>query len=1603
MPPSRRKGVSKAAAAAAARRQWKVGDLVLAKVKGFPAWPAKVGEPKRLGFTADWKKVVVHFFGTKPEQIGFCNPADVEAFTEEKKQSLLVKRQGRSADFLRAIQEIIDSYEKLKEQDQLNNFNSNDDLTPAKSRDSVDLSARHLGENDQKEASEATLNSELKTSYSTIDKNEPSLPVEGTLDATPNFDMLNKEALGEESADTAVVTETPLLTTYYSKKRSSLSQPRSSVTQTKAQRSRSSSRLESRRSQSFMMACNGGGKNAGDIIANVIPDGSLRRNKRIRKSSDVSESDDVDSAAFVSNGSIEGNSSEIATVDSDAFSLNEGGTIESGCKLEHSDMVVECLDGDFKLSKALDLQIKAVFIKKKRKPNRKRVTNNTAGPPATLDKDMGLEVLAQNASLNSQSYEKLNERCLKEDGDEHLPLVKRARVRMGKSSSVEELSCCSQTEGRTMEELTVNRSEQIGIAAKGENNNLADGDSCLVNGTLDNVSSPSDRCNQLLANRTLPWKVWNEQSFGCSVDGEAALPPSKRLHRALEAMSANAAEEGRVCNEASPTLKTLDSGCYIPHMAGESKVGNGLDLLCMDSHGSISTQVGGSGFATSLNPIILEENIKSSMDMDFCNQPVDIYKTQKDKSSKDVFPDAGDHVDLGSFGTHAVRTTVPTQSPGYLSPNIGERQANSGFNETSSVPLSSPKNEGDTENTQSSNCKTKICDKGVGPSENTGVSAGPISCFKEILKASPRKCSFALQYRAEVGASCEDDKCSERSLDEKQKVNGMCEVVKDVKHYHSKERPSSSSFSDDHLGEKDILGIRSSPSTTDAGDSLAQASSLHTSNHNMSTTDSSTFFQNNGSCTPDLHLHLHRKKTLCASLVEEEKIESAATQRPKSVGNHGEAHVALSSFEAMLGTLTRTKESIGRATRIAIDCAKFGVAAKVVEILARNLETESSLHRRVDLFFLVDSITQCSRGLKGDVGGIYPSAIQAVLPRLLSAAAPPGNTAHENRKQCLRVLRLWLERKILPESIVRHHMRELDSLSDSSSAGPYSRRSSRTERALDDPVREMEGMLVDEYGSNSSFQLPGFCMPRMLKDDHEGSDSDGESFEAVTPEHNFESREEHESIPAIKKHRHILEDVDGELEMEDVAPSCEVESSSSFQVAEVNAVQTLLNQYEQHIPLPFAPPLPQDVPPSSPPLPSSPPPPPPPPPPIPPPSSTSDTYTNGVDSQLYMDTHNIRDNLVQSVVQKPVAPRVDQTVHYCSPECRDPQMQMPESASCSFSNFSVQPVNNGHQTNGDTLRDKAYSLQPPQPAPSNQFSYSRGDQRVRPRRDVPPPSYSNRFHHVQNVGRENSYNNHERMKPPPYELHERWRFAAPFSGARYPDKGKMSYAPAPFDGPPCEPTRLPCQGWRFPPRTMNHRNSITFRPPFDGPIPVSNRVNGSYSFHANMGASQSVTEQSIHEFTVKDAKGKDVELSIYKGKVLLVVNVASKCGFTDSNYTQLTELYSGYKDKGLEILAFPCNQFLKQEPGTSEETEQFACTRYKAEYPIFQKVRCNGPNTVPLYRFLKASKTGFMGSRIKWNFTKFLVDKEGHVIERYGPTTTPLSFEADIKKALGIA
>ncbi|XP_078440002.1 glutathione peroxidase 6 [Wolffia australiana] len=181
------------------------------------------------------------------------------------------------------------------------------------------------------------------------------------------------------------------------------------------------------------------------------------------------------------------------------------------------------------------------------------------------------------------------------------------------------------------------------------------------------------------------------------------------------------------------------------------------------------------------------------------------------------------------------------------------------------------------------------------------------------------------------------------------------------------------------------------------------------------------------------------------------------------------------------------------------------------------------------------------------------------------------------------------------------------------------------------------------------------------------------------------------------------------------------------------------------------------------------------------------------------------------------------------------------------------------------------------------------------------------------------------------------------------------------------------------------------------------RVGFSRRFSTVMASASAKNVQSVHDFVVKDARGNDVDLSVYKGKTLLIVNVASQCGLTNSNYTELSQIYDKYKNKGLEILAFPCNQFGGQEPGSNDQIVEFACTRFKAEYPIFDKVDVNGEKAAPIYKFLKSSKGGLFGDGIKWNFAKFLVDKDGKVVDRYAPTTSPLSIEKDIKKLLGEA
>ena len=157
--------------------------------------------------------------------------------------------------------------------------------------------------------------------------------------------------------------------------------------------------------------------------------------------------------------------------------------------------------------------------------------------------------------------------------------------------------------------------------------------------------------------------------------------------------------------------------------------------------------------------------------------------------------------------------------------------------------------------------------------------------------------------------------------------------------------------------------------------------------------------------------------------------------------------------------------------------------------------------------------------------------------------------------------------------------------------------------------------------------------------------------------------------------------------------------------------------------------------------------------------------------------------------------------------------------------------------------------------------------------------------------------------------------------------------------------------------------------------------------------------KNLYDFTVKNKKGESVSLAEYKGKVVLIVNIATKCGFTPQ-LKGLEELWNTYQDKGLVILGFPCNQFANQNPGSDNQTQEFCSLNYGVTFPIMKKINVNGNDADPLYKWLKSKKGGILWSAIKWNFTKFLINKNGEVVHCFAPTASPSSLEKYIVNEL---
>lgn len=491
----------------------------------------------------------------------FCNPADVEEFTEEKKLSLLGRRHGKGSDFARALTEIIDCFEKLKAQDQVTSDNLTEETIITNENNSDESLTKSVNDEAPGVAAQATNNLNSLTEAAV---------------AAAAEDDLHDEARMEEAHSNSGFTETRV---YSTRSKTDATQSRNVRTQRRisARRLRSSSRIDATRLQNVVLPSFTSTRSSRRLGTNALQDRSLRRSRRTMKSSDDSEGHNVNSPAFVSNGSIEENDSEIMTVDSDTLSFNDGSSVDSGCKPVDEEPFNENNEGQAGLSDRLDFQTNASIVKKKRKLNRKRHRNDIV-LVAKVDEVVSETDAVMTESVSPSCNEKVAERHAKEDGDEHLPLVKRARVRKGRPSpGGDKEGTLVHEEEKTLEvpEIPVIQSSEPLNCKVDE---PAGGESVVIKG---------DKVDSSFFNAS-PRKPQYWETRKNFVDGESALPPSKRLHRALEAMSANVAEDSQ---RVPPTANTHSIGC--PSCAECSELSTGsrqVDECCNDGSKTVASE-----------------------------------------------------------------------------------------------------------------------------------------------------------------------------------------------------------------------------------------------------------------------------------------------------------------------------------------------------------------------------------------------------------------------------------------------------------------------------------------------------------------------------------------------------------------------------------------------------------------------------------------------------------------------------------------------------------------------------------------------------------------------------------------------------------------------------------------------------------------------------------------------------------------------------------------------------------------------------------------------------------------------------------------------------
>ncbi|XP_057747414.1 ENHANCER OF AG-4 protein 2 [Arachis stenosperma] len=1114
MAPGRRRGANKAKA----NGHLRLGDLVLAKVKGFPAWPAKISRPEDWQKPPDPKKYFVQFFGTK--EIAFVAPADIQAFTSESKNKLSARGQGKTKYFTQAVKEICAAFDEIQRPKPSGLTDDTDNSNIGSEAPSVDGGVGNIADTNDA----AVSNSEKDSNACSTFENSAQLIGE-------------HERQDEKLSVPNLESSSPVV-----KNKLSVSPVIKNANKSNAAKNAGVFRQE-------------------EGVHSLLTNGSKPRKLGTdSKRNDAADDRNQNGGSFAGSFSMKGDSTEGANLS------RSGETLKSGKKRKNSFSVKpDSLDILHSDSKDHTGTKNKTLLKVKRSLDSEEADCKDSGKQKKIQ-------------IHAKNTKKLKRMDAKDDRS------------TSPGSTVEEKVSKKPELKRSISNLKTEKSmpsrSHIGVGSDDSGSEALPG--TKVHSHVRQVISDS---GSIASDEKI-----EKSSLRLKADANNVIvKPGPRKRRAVRLCDDDDEDEPKTPIHGG-AVKSIKSPSFVPEVLKSNKAQPEKSDHAQPVHKNFSEV----------------EHIPSKEASSLLNNDISSSKQPGKEKADEIIPvhNSPEKFDPKQIPSKVakLRTGSPVKSPQSVPAAKSTAEQHKASKPSLKVSSSATEKKAAHGFSKSSN--------NISTSQNQAAShKKKLGSSVEISKTTPKRLQQDAEVPAATGGLKEADAFHrlDVSMEEKSSLyigSGTPEAAKSMKHLiavaQAKRRQAhSQSFP---LSIHNIQEGTPSPSTVQPF--------LPASGH-VTQADVQAVYENPTLASPSTNDHLSASQNQPdTEEIEDVRVGSVQRGPGGSLSGGTEAAVARDAFEGMIETLSRTKDSIGRATRLAIDCAKYGIANEVVELLIRKLESETSFHRKVDLFFLVDSITQCSHNQKGIAGASYIPIVQAALPRLLGAAAPPGANARENRRQCLKVLRLWLERKILPESVLRRHMDEIGVSNDDITVSLSLRRPSRAERSVDDPIREMEGMLVDEYGSNATFQLPGFLSCQPFDDDEEDDDlpvnSSKDTYDA-SPAHLTPTLGESETstvTPNDKRHC-ILEDVDGELEMEDVSGHLKDERTEFHNSSDEVDLQPqgsdrnldLTSNISAEIPTSVegSPPLPPGSPPPPPPLPSSPPPPPPPSSPSPPP------------------------------------------------------------------------------------------------------------------------------------------------------------------------------------------------------------------------------------------------------------------------------------------------------------------------------------------------------------------------------------------------------------------